>query len=940
MRRPYLYGDSNLPPYTDENGETVHETCYFKDRCDLWRAATHVCIPGRGAPRAKLLIVGEAPGQTEDARNLPFIGPAGEVLNRTLKKTDIADARVTNIVRCVPRKGRGVRAPTAEEKDACSYYLLHEIAQSRPEVIVTLGASSTGYFTPISSMTKARGKLREITLTLPDGTEFETKLVPTWHPAYLLRNPNDQSLWTAFEEDLRLARRTALGEKSLEEEITTRTLGPKAFAAWVEETLRLHAEGEVPYLAFDLETGAPRSAKGLLPYHPESFIVGLCFARGPDEGVFVPLQHEEAEEVTPRFVAKGLVRKLFETIPIVGHQVKFDIGFAMAKLGVPAPKVVRDDTKLAAYFFLGKTGRHSLKDLGVEYLGTSDWSGWIDDFWRENKVPGTRQTYDKLPLESLARYGALDAVVTWRLVPILREIQRTKHPKMERTYERMVRAIRMFSRVEDAGVPVEIEKIEGIKERYRAHSAAILEQVERSEWGQKTLAAMEETSLSLTKTAHLRHLIHEEMQVPVEFRTATGQPSVGDAQLIEYIRIAEEYGWHSRSKVLRKLRAAKKVDSIVRKYLNPIPKYVYGDGVVHASYSFPGQHTGRLATTKPTIHTLPSGSDIRRLFHSRWKGEGGLLIDADYSQLELRVLACLSDDPVLRQSYAEGLDIHRFTASQIYGVPYDDPEHWKTQEGKAQRRYCKTIGFGIVYGRGAKAIAEATGLSPHEGQALIDLYFTRFAKVAEYIARQHAFVAEHGFVFSPTGQMYPLPGIFSDQREIRAKAERAAQNYPIQGSASHLTVFALIAASETYEARGYDSKVFGFIHDAAMSDVHPGELLDVWDVMKAKMETEVPGREEWDTEWITVPMVAEAKIGVRWDGGMEARRTGPATFRLRGPVEFFKEIAVEVKKGYSARFRIVEQWTDEQDPFALMARQAYGGEVSPEQCEVEMEILG
>ena len=354
MSQSYLYGKSNLPPYHDKKtGKKKQCVCYYADDCDLWRDAMHVCIPGRGAEgQPKILLVGEAPGNQEDKQNKPFVGPAGKVLTQALQDAEISsdEIRITNLIRCIPRKGRSVRPPTEDEIKVCSEYLLDEIEKFKPHIIVPMGNTAANFLMGVGKISQRRGRFAKIEVR---GTEYPA--MATWHPAYVVRN---RAAMGDLTQDLRKAYRKAIGARDPEEFLKLRTITTlEGFVEWVTETVRKAKAGGVEHLAVDLETSGPSRKIAFDAYHPESYIMGICLARDHKHGVFIALEHRGNEDAGIKpfkmkgydpLAIKGLLRKLFAACNVVTHNGKFDIRFMTAKYGV-WPKVLYFDTKLSCY---------------------------------------------------------------------------------------------------------------------------------------------------------------------------------------------------------------------------------------------------------------------------------------------------------------------------------------------------------------------------------------------------------------------------------------------------------------------------------------------------------------------------------------------------------------------------------------------------------------
>ena len=945
----YKYGRTNLPPFKDpKTGKKKSCLCYFSGQCDLWKQATHVCVQGRGnETNPKLMLIGEAPGGKEDQYNKPFVGPAGDCLTEALTDAEVpsADIFITNLVRCIPRaEGHGTRAPTQEEISVCSAYLVKEIERVKPDIIVPMGNTATDFLLGEGKISQRRSRTFEASV---NGSKYT--VMPTWHPAYITRN---RAALEDLTNDLRKAYRKSVGALDSEQLIKTRMITDlNKFRKWVNKTVRLSKAGVVERVSYDLETSGPLRVHAFDAYHPDSYIIGICLARDEREGVFFAIEHRGCQDPKckcggnipawnpghDKTAIKALLKKLFKYCRIVTHNGKFDIRFTTAKFGV-YPKALRFDTKYACYLVDGKDGNHSLKYLAQKHLRFGQWDDELEELLQ--KVPSKRRTFDHVPLKMIAKYGAIDAVATHRLVPV---VQREKLAGKTRTrllFRKFLESLITFNELEAHGNRVDKVEWDRLKDEYLHRGNAMLEKIRATPAGRATEKKAEK-KLNLASAPQMRYFVHECLKVPVnkEFLALkTKQPSLSDEAMIAHIAWAEQQKKAGLAKLLTDIRETKKIKSIRSKYLVSLDKFIVGD-VLHPNYYFHVQHTGRASTRSPTIHTIPYGSDIRRLFVSKWFRKGGLILSCDYSQLELRVLAMLSADPQLRATYERGEDVHAAVAAQIYGWPIAKIKG--TSEGKQKRRHTKTVVFGIIYGRGAKAIAKATGLTEYEAQQVIDRLFQEFPAVLKYIDKQHTFARKYELVESPTGRIFPLPHIAGGHQDLVAKAERQAQNYPIQGGASDITLFSILDTHRDLRRNGHRSHIYDFVHDCQMVDIAPGEFGAVYDTVIDTMEKGVLAQNPVLLDWVNVPLKVEAEIGVRWDGGMAIEKTDDGVFTLKGPVPFYKELYVAMRGAYpNVTFKVVKQWEDEDwNPFGMSARQAYSGEAAGRfRCEVEMRI--
>lgn len=360
---------------------------------------------------------------------------------------------------------------------------------------------------------------------------------------------------------------------------------------------------------------------------------------------------------------------------------------------------------------------------------------------------------------------------------------------------------------------------------------------------------------------------------------------------------------------LIKIRFWGKLRKVYNDYLKKIQHYfrpvewqkAHGDvpdniRILNNNYILHWVKTGRLCTRDFAIHTVPWHSDPRRLFVSRWKNTGGLMLSADYSQLELRVAAAMGKDEKLIQAYRDGKDVHRVTASNVYKVP----ENEVTQ---AMRRYSKTMSFRLIYGGGANAIADETGLTKKEAQVMIDAFLATYTGIKKSIDGFHHEVETTGRVITPMRRVFYLPDIFSDDDSKHAGALRDSQNYPIQSSSSDITMTAINFVMRTLRQTGMNSLIWAMIHDAIENDIYPGELLPFYKILKKAMEEDVCR----EYEWLCVPMVAEFELGTRWDGALTVKELTEERMILKGRRGFYEETLDHLARGYRFESKITKE---------------------------------
>jgi DNA polymerase-1 len=339
----------------------------------------------------------------------------------------------------------------------------------------------------------------------------------------------------------------------------------------------------------------------------------------------------------------------------------------------------------------------------------------------------------------------------------------------------------------------------------------------------------------------LREILFEKLQLPVLKKTATG-PST-DASVLQ--QLADE--GHQLPVLLMEYREISKLEST---YVDALPAYVHPRTLrVHTSFSQTTAATGRLSSNEPNLQNIPIrrelGRDVRRGFIPR---AGWTLLAADYSQIELRLLAHLSEDPAFVQAFRAGGDIHRQTAAIIFDVPVDEVT-------KEMRARAKTINFATIYGQGAHALSQQLKITHAEAKDFIEKYFVRFHRVREYLDSRIAFAREHGYVQTIFNRRRYIPELRERNFNIRAFGERTAQNSPIQGSAADLIKIAMIKIHRALIERGMQTSMLLQVHDELVFEVPPEEMDAARDLVRDQMEHAAA---------LAVPLVVDIGVGENW----------------------------------------------------------------------------
>ncbi|KGQ11039.1 DNA polymerase I [Beauveria bassiana D1-5] len=592
-------------------------------------------------------------------------------------------------------------------------------------------------------------------------------------------------------------------------------LDEKVLVEWIERLKK------APLFAFDTETDSLDNVSARL--------VGLSFATEPGVACYIPVAHDylDAPEQISSARALELLKPLLEDENAlkVGQNLKYDRGI-MQNYGIEL-RGIAFDTMLESYTLDSVAGRHDMDSLAERWLKHQTIS------FEEIAGKGKKQlTFNQIDLETAGRYAAEDADVTLQL-----------HLKMWPKLEKVAGPLNIFKNVEMPLVPV-ISRIErnGVKidpAILHAHSGELTKRLAELELKAHEIAG-EEFNLSSTK--QLQTILFEKQGIKPLKKTPGGAPSTSEEVLEE---LALDY---PLPKVILEYRGLAKLKST---YTDKLPLMISPiTGRVHTSYHQAVTATGRLSSTDPNLQNIPvRNEEGRRIRQAFIAPEDYVILSADYSQIELRIMAHLSRDKGLLSAFAEGKDIHRATAAEVFGLPLESV----TGE---QRRSAKAINFGLIYGMSAFGLSRQLNIPRKESQKYMDLYFERYPGVLEYMERTRAQAKYQGYVETLDGRRLYLPDINSSNGVRRAGAERAAINAPMQGTAADIIKRAMIAVDAWLETEKPRVKMIMQVHDELVFEVHKDDVEAVSKKVHELMESSMK---------LDVPLLVEVGSGKNWD---------------------------------------------------------------------------
>jgi len=591
-------------------------------------------------------------------------------------------------------------------------------------------------------------------------------------------------------------------------------LDKKVFESWLKKL------NEAEAFAFDTETTS-------LDYM-KARIVGVSFAVKIGEAAYVPFGHDylDAPEQLSEQDVLGALKPLLEDAGKhkIGQNLKYD-AHVLINHGIDL-KGIAQDTMLESYV-LDSTRRHNMDDMALRLLGRET------THFEDVAGKGAKQlTFNQVALEQAGPYAAEDADITLQLHEKL-SAELEKEPKLQSVYQDIeLPLLSVLLKIERNGVKIDAAMLQ-VQSQQLAERMKEVESQAYEEAGE---------TFNLASPKQLSTILFEKLEIPSAKKTKTGQYSTAESVLQE---LAEEY---ALPKLILEHRSLSKLKST---YTDKLPLQINEKtGRVHTSYNQTVAATGRLSSTDPNLQNIPVRSEEgRRIRQAFVAPEGYKMLAADYSQVELRIMAHLSGDENLLKAFAEGIDVHRATAAEVFGVALDEVE-------VEQRRAAKAINFGLIYGMSAFGLAKQLNIGRYEAQDYIDVYFTRYPGVKAYMDQTREQAHEQGYVETVFGRRLYLPEINSRNGQRRQYAERTAINAPMQGTAADIIKRAMISVDAALSASRIDAKVVMQVHDELVVEVLEKDVEALADLLRMEME---------QAATLNVPLVVDIGIGDNWD---------------------------------------------------------------------------
>jgi len=814
-----------MPRFKSELDHLADHSC---ELCPLHEYTSRVCVMGDGPAKARIMLIGEAPGYNEEQTGRVFTGAAGQELDKMLFRAGLSRSElyVTNAVKCRPPENR---TPERWEAKTCAdEYITKEMEAINPTHVLLLGNAALTAVAKKSGITKHRGVRLDV-----KGQPSSRTIMAAFHPAYALRNPG---VYPVLQEDIRRFARAIHGSFQVVPVKTRMVTGFKGLRTLMRMMDALPPKSVISYDTEDRYR----------PWHKDWSVTCLGITWDGVNSFVIPLYHPDSpfrrvwykvlQAMKPYLTREGDI--------LVAQSGKHDnVQLAGAKVFVEH----EFDVMLAAHL-IDENRPKNLGFLAQTYLGADVYKGMVE------LKPEVILNQD---LRKLCEYNGNDVGYTWQLRAKIKP-ELIDRPRQLRLFSKlMMPASHMLQQVEMNGAYVDQERlyermgtlqgeIQTRKEGLSEHvSKRLLRQFPDNTYNYR----------STQQTAKVLYSSEKRGGLGLEplLWTKTGNPSTNEEALQEYLE-------HPFITYLFQLRTLE--GKWMNTYLLPWSTKLDERSRLHTEYKLYGTVTGRLSGD---LQQVPRDGFIRSVFGAP---PGWLSLEADLSQAELRIAAHVADERRMKRAFALGEDIHTVTARSILG---------RQDVGKEERKRAKAVNFGFLYGMYPKKFMQyakvSYGLEVSLAEAEISRqrFFSLYPDLVRWHNRQKSIVAHRGEVTSPLGRVRHLPNINSDNNGVRMEAERQAINSPVQSCASDLTLFAMVQLHrEVLNPR--EIRMVMTVHDSIRFEVREEMVHEYAHAVKQVMET-LPLRRTFGTD-LTVPIVADVEWGTHWTGTPDASGLG------------------------------------------------------------------
>ena len=787
------------------------------NKCNLHKTRTTQVV-GEGNPASPVYFIGEAPGQTEDLTGLPFQGSAGSLLSGLLAQAKITrkNCYMDNIVKCRPviiRKSgeKENRIPSAAEIELCCSSLEDTIAKNHPKVIVAVGNVALKYLSRNhkANIIKFRGQFIW-------SEKYQCHIFPIFHPAIILNKfehypitlADLQRLYQFIVDGYALPPRRATNYVLVDK--------PEDVMPFLEKL----ASQDV--FSFDLETTGLDFLTAEILCINFSWVEGggyiLPIAQLPVGEV--PIKHFWDDSLYPQIQAK--LKEIFAgTAMKIAHNIKYDAK-VLKHNGYELSSPTFDT--LLAHYMLDENlkGMRKLKHLAWDF---TDMGGYDQDLVKYQTDHKLGDSFAQIPYSVMLKYGAGDANCTFRLYKIFS--RKLEEEGMTKLFSKLVMPLStVYFETEYHGIQLDIPHVQSLGLQYKAHIDQMLTDIRME-------AAMPDLNVNSTK--QLRELLFEKLQLKSPKQTKKDDAST-DASVLK--KLAKKH------KIPRMLLAYRKAHKIYTTYINGIE--YDANNVVHTEYNMMATTSGRLSSSNPNLQNIPHTKEMKNMFRAR---EGYTLVEGDFAQIEFRMWAHYSNDQKMIQEIVGGLDIHRKVASAVFNIPYEE-----IGKDSDERRMAKTAVFGLMFGRGAKAISEEFKISLTQAYKISNTFLSMYPTARRWLDSIVLQAKRDKFLVNFFGRRRRLYAFNSQDEEVVAGTERQAKNFLMQSTASDITNYTAVRMRDI--AKKYGAQLVINVHDCLMFEVPDVYAVEFAQVLQTEAQRTITG--------IRIPTPMDVKLGKSW----------------------------------------------------------------------------
>jgi uracil-DNA glycosylase family 4 len=730
-------------------------------------------------------------------------------------------------------------------------------------------------------------------------------VIPTYHPAAILRRSSNDPLdiENCMIEDFRLINKYINGNDSLKEPNYKLLRSLEEVEQNYNKIKQLYKSGKIDRIAIDIETISVGNTKkdkryiGSMAFTCQFFdLVLFSISYDENKAITIPWNHPESPFREDKLLLDSLVNltnDLLEDVPVIGHNLTFDIK-GLRKNGIVIKKVA-GDTYLSSWTLFNDTIEHGLEYLATKFTEMVAHKSELNDALSEvpSYVPLEHKYFDEtyqvpkfcieddqgvvyrprsmmdIPIEIVHKYCCSDTDATLRLDHIFNDMMKDRD-LFESHNDLTVKSILPFSDVEYCGVKVDLDVLSKAFEEYSSMLQGYYDFFNELDYLEESKNIIQFNTGKKVKEVKLSSfrikavILYDILDLPVVKETKTGPSTDKESlgmllsecnELLAVDKSSASYYQH-RIDVINKIKEFNKAFKLFTSYIRPLPTYVDKGSYIHTNIGNRTTDTGRCNCFNPSLHTIPWKSVIKKAFVP--DEDSGLIAVSDYSQMELRILGLVASDEKLLKAFLEGKDLHRYVSSIVL-------KKLESDVTEAERRRIKAVNFGIVFGRGAKAIAVQEGISKDDAQGIIDRVFEEFPGVGEYVRKQHEIVHRHMKVETISG----FQRIFPEGKYTDDELERRAQNTPIQGPASDVTLYAMNFLYRLLKKLKLKSRIWCTVHDSICKSIYPGELLTVLKATRKCMVDLIPRY----LKWLDVPLECDFEVGVSWGNLIKCKLT-------------------------------------------------------------------